>query len=398
VNMNDINRRRFLKGCLAITAVSWGACKSTHATKPPVDQPKSPLLLYTGTYADNNADSIFLYSMDAETGALESAGAFKAGANPSFLAPGATGRFLYAVNEGGVSAGEPGGAVSAFSIEDKTGALTLLNRQPSKGTSPCHVSLDRSGRFVLVANYSSGTIAVLPVAEDGKLNPAVQTVQHKGKGTNPGRQEGPHAHFIMADPDNRFVLACDLGIDKVLVYGFDSAAGGLTPAGEAALPPGSGPRHLDFHPNGRFVYVISELTSTMSVFSYAAETGTLTRLQTLSALPDGFKGSSSCAEVFVHPSGKFVYGSNRGHDSIAIFTADEATGQLTAAGHESTRGRNPRSFVIDPGGAYLLAANQDGNSVVVFRIDQQTGGLTYLQTVTVPKPVCLKFLAEETQS
>lgn len=397
MNTKEIDRRRFLKSCLAASAAAGlASCRSTPATKPAQNQPKTENpLLYVGTYAGNDAASIFIYRMDTASGAIESVDTFQAGANPSFLAIHPSGRYLYAVNESGVSAGQPGGAVSAFAVEPQSGKLTLLNRQPSQGTSPCHVNLDRTGNFVLVANYSSGSLAVFPVAADGRLGTASQVVQHTGHGTNPGRQEDPHAHSIVAAPDNRFVLSCDLGIDKVLVYQFDAGSGGLSLKSEAILPPGSGPRHLDFHPTGRTVYVINELTSTMSVFGYAAEDGTLIPLQTLSTLPEGYTGAKSGAEVFVHPAGKFVYGSNRGHDSIAIFAVDEATGRLTLAGNESTRGRNPRNFVIDPSGAFLLAANQDGNTVVVFRVDAQTGGLTYLQSVSVPKPVCLKFRIEE---
>jgi 6-phosphogluconolactonase len=390
----SINRRRFVKDFLVFSAgAGLVSCRSTPSTKPapapPTDDPKT--FLYVGTYAGNDAESIFIFRMDTVTGALEPVDAFKAGANPSFLTLHPSEKYLYAVNESGVSAGQPGGAVSAFSMDPQSGKLTLLNRQPSQGFSPCHLTMDRTGRFALAANYGSGSVAVFPVAADGKLSPASQVVQHTGHGTDPGRQEGPHAHSIMAAPDNRFVLSCDLGIDKVLVYGFDSAAGGLLSSGEAVFPPGSGPRHLDFHPAGQYVYVISELKATMTALSYAAETGALTLMQTLSTLPEGYKGTKSGAEVYVHPSGKFVYGSNRGHDSIVIYSIDEATGLLTLAGHESTRGGTPRNFVIDPTGTFLLAANQDGNSIVIFRIDPQTGRLSYLQSITVPKPVCLKF-------
>jgi 6-phosphogluconolactonase len=393
-----INRRSFLKDCLVFSAgAGLASCRSTPSTKPAQTTPKTgqKTLLYAGTYAGNDAESIFLYRMDPATGALESVDAFKAGANPSFLALHTTGQYLYAVNESGISLGQSGGAVSAFSIDPQSGKLTLLNRQPSQGSAPCHLNVDRTGNFVLAANYGSGSLAVFPAAADGRLGSFSQAVQHTGHGPNPGRQEGPHAHSIVAAPDNRFVLSCDLGIDKVLVYGFDSGSGGLSVNREAVFPPGSGPRHLDFHPSGRYVYVISELTATMTALTYAAEEGTLTLLQTLSALPEGYTGSKAGAEVYVHPSGKFVYGSNRGHDSIVIFLIDEATGRLTLVGHESTRGRTPRNFVIDPTGTFLLAANQDGNTIVVFRIDSQTGGLGYLQSVNVPKPVCLKFLVKQ---
>lgn len=395
-----ITRRCFVKDCLVFSAgAGLASCRSTPSTKPGQTQPKTDPtpLLYVGTYAGNDDESIFLYRMDPVTGELKSVDAFKAGANPSFLALHPTGRYLYAVNESGVSAGQPGGAVSAFSIDPQSGKLTLLNRQPSRGSGPCHLNVDRTGNFVLVANYGSGSLAVFPVSADGSLGSASQVVQHTGRGANAGRQEGPHAHSIMAAPDNRFVLSCDLGIDKVLVYGFDSGSGGLQTNSEAVFPPGSGPRHFDFHPAGKYVYVISELNATMTALSYAPESGALALLQTLSTLPDGYTGSKAGAEVYVHPSGKFVYASNRGHESIVIFAIDEATGRLTLVGLESNQGGTPRNFVIDPTGAFLLVANQDGNTIIVFRIDSQTGRLGYLQSVNVPKPVCLKFRVKEAQ-
>jgi 6-phosphogluconolactonase len=238
---------------------------------------------------------------------------------------------------------------------------------------------------------------VFPIDEDGRLRPASSVVQVHGHGVNRERQEGPHAHSINLDPASRFAFVCDLGLDKVFSYRFDSAAGKLTPNDPPAvdLPPGSGPRHMAFHPSARFAYVINEMASTITAFWYDAETGVLSRAQTLSTLPAGFKGTNTCAEVAVHPNGKFVYGSNRGHDSIAIFSVDPVTGRLTAAGHEPTQGKTPRGFGIDPTGAYLLAANQDSNTVVVFRIDASTGKLTPTgQTVIVHQPCCVVFVPQ----
>jgi 6-phosphogluconolactonase len=243
----------------------------------------------------------------------------------------------------------------------------------------------------VVANYGDGTLAAYPLGADGRIGALSQMVQHRGRGANPERQEGPHAHFVAFAPDNRFALSCDLGIDKVLVYRFTSADGQLEQHGEAALPPGAGPRHLEVHPNGRYAYVISELNATLTVFSYAAESGKLAELQTISTLPADYSGPKSAAEVLAHPSGRFVYASNRGHNSIAMFAADEASGTLTWLGHASTRGETPRSFAIDPAGAFLLAANQDSDTVASFRIDAQSGMLQYLQSIAVPKPVCLTF-------
>ncbi len=355
--------------------------------------------LYIGTYAEAEAASIYLYQMDNATGKLEYQDSFKAGANPSFLALSPNSNYLYAVNELDTFQGQPGGAVSAFAIDSSSGKLTFLNQQPSHGGAPCHLTTDQQGRFLFVANYLSGTLAVYPIETDGRLATASDVVQHpfdklraqSGKGVNAERQEGPHAHFVSFTPDNRFVLSCDLGIDQVLVYRFDSANGKLISHSTAPLAPGAGPRHLAFHPAGQFAYVINELDSTLTVFEYAAETGTLTKLQTLSTLPEGYTGFNSCAEVAVHPTGRYVYGSNRGHDSLVIYAVNEATGKLTLMSHEPTRGKNPRHFAIDPSGLFLLAANQDSANVIVFQIDTRTGQLSYLQQVSVPKPVCLTF-------
>ena len=256
------------------------------------------------------------------------------------------------------------------------------------------MTTDREGRFLLVANYLSGTLSVYPINADGRLDSAAQVIQHHGRGVAK-EQEGPHAHFVAVSHDNRFVLSCDLGIDKLLVYSLDTTNGKLLAHSEAVLPPGAGPRHLDFHPNGRSIYLINELNSTMTVFAYDGITGTVNELQTLSTLPKGYTGPNSCAEVWVHPSGEFVYGSNRGHDSICIFLVDEETGRLRLIGHEPTRGKTPRYFALDPTGRFLLAANQNSDTVVNFQIDTRTGRLSYLQHIDVPKPVCVKFRASQ---
>ncbi|MBI1794953.1 MAG: lactonase family protein [Chloroflexi bacterium] len=356
--------------------------------------PGSTYLLYIGTYSGADADSIYIYLMDPVTGMLEFYNGHKAGANPSFLSLTPNGQFLYAVNQLTTFQGQPGGAVSAFAINPISGKLSFLNQQPSHGSGPCHLTTDRQGRFLLVANYLSGTLSVYPIHADGRLEIASQVVQHHGQGVAK-EQEGPHAHFVTVTSDNRFALSCDLGIDKVLVYQFDSVNGSLLTNGEAVLSPGSGPRHLDFHPNGGYIYLINELNSTMTVLTYNIETGTATQIQTLSTLPEGYEGPNSCAEVWVHPSGKFVYGSNRGHDSIAIFAIEAGTGRLRLVGHEPTRGKTPRYFVLDPIGRFLLVANQNSNTVVNFQINTHTGRLSYLQHIDVPKPVCVKFWTVE---
>lgn len=352
---------------------------------------------YVGTYTSPTTGSkgIYLLEFDSRSGTLRSAGLAAEVASPSFLAVHPDRRFLYAVGELHEFQGRKSGAVSAFAIDAASGKLTLLNQQPSGGQGPCHVTIEPGGRYVLAANYTSGTVASLPVNVDGRLAPPVSTAQHKGSGPNTKRQETPHAHSINLDRAGRFAFAADLGADRVFVYRFKAADGSLSPADPpwASLAPGSGPRHFAFTPDGRHAYVINELTSTVTAFSYDAERGSLKELQTVSTLPAGFSSPSFTAEVQVHPSGRFLYGSNRGHDSIAVFAIDRETGRLTALGHEPTRGQVPRNFCIDPTGMWLLAANQKSNNIFVFRIDQQTGLLTVTgDGVEVPSPVCLRLL------
>jgi 6-phosphogluconolactonase len=297
----------------------------------------------------------------------------------------------------GSFAGRKTGSVSGYAVIPETGKLKPLNSQPSGGPGPCHVTVDKEGKNLLVANYSGGSVAVLPIADDGSLKEPSCVIQHKGTGPNKSRQEGPHAHSINLDPAGRFAFAADLGLDKLLIYRFDAAKGTLTPSDPpfASVAPGAGPRHLAFHPNGRFAYVINEMGMTVTAFAYDAERGALKELQTVPTLPAGRETTpaDSTAEVAVHPSGKFLFGSNRGHNSIAIFSVDAETGKLTPAGHESTQGKTPRNFGIDPTGAFLLAANQDTSNVVVFRIDLKTGLLSPTgSSVQVPLPVCVKFV------
>lgn len=354
------------------------------------------ILVYVGSYADAGSQGIHIFHLDPVTGTLAPAGGISGIANPSFLAIHPDRKSLYAVCEVKSSAGKKIGTVSAFSIHPKSGALTLLNQQSSEGAGPCHLVVDHKGKCVLVANYVSGSVTAIPIHGDGRLGAPSASVQHMGSGTNPQRQEGPHAHSINVDPANRFAVAADLGLDKLLVYKLDAAKGTLVPNDPpaAAVASGSGPRHFAFHPGGKFAYVINEMASTVTVFGYDAEKGVLTEIHTLSTLPGNFKGTNSTAEVQISPSGKFLYGSNRGHDSIAIFSIDMATGRLTPVGHSSTLGKTPRNFGIDPTGSWLLAANQGSDTVVVFRIDPATGALKPTgATVTVSKPVCVKMVA-----
>ncbi len=351
---------------------------------------EKPVTVYVGTYTDGASRGIYRFTFDPATGAASEPVLAVETKNPSFLAVHPSGRFLYAVGEISSFQGAKTGAVSAFAIDPKTGALTLLNQQPSEGGGPCHLVLDKAGRNVLVANYGGGTVAVLPIGADGRLKPASSVQAHQGSGPNKGRQEKPHAHGIYLDPAERFALVPDLGADRVFVYRFDAAKGTLEPHGAGTLEPGSGPRHLAFHPGGKYVYVINELLSTLTVFSYDGEKGALTSLQTLSCLPAGFSGTSWTAEVAVSPDGRFVYGSNRGDDSLAVFAVDPATGRLTVKGHAPIGGKYPRHFTIDPTGRFILAGHQNSGTIAVLRLDPATGmpSLSGLP-LNVDKPVCL---------
>ena len=352
--------------------------------------------VYVGTYTGPKSKGIYLFSLDHSSGKLRPKGLAAEVTSPSFLAIHPSQRYLYAVGEVNDFKGKKAGGVSAFSI-GPDGKLTLLNQQPSGGQGPCHISIDKTGRNALVANYGGGSVACLPIDEGGQLKEPSATVQHQGSSINPQRQKQPHAHSINLSPDNRLALAADLGLDKVLIYDFDAAKGTLAPhePAFAKVPPGSGPRHFAFHPGGKYAYAINELTSTVTAFSWDAEKGALTEMQTTTTLPGGHVGNNSTAEVQVHPSGRFLYGSNRGHDSIAVFAIDQVTGKLTAVETESTRGKTPRNFGIDPTGKWLIAANQNTHTLSVYRIDPQTGALDPVGEPTeCPSPVCVKFLAK----
>lgn len=355
----------------------------------------SRMWVFFGTYTSGKSEGIYRATLDLATGALSQPELAAEVENPSFLALHPSGKFLYAAGELSNFEGKPGGAVSAFALDSKTGALKLLNQQSSRGAGPCHLVVDRTGGNVLVANYGGGSVAVLPIDEDGRLKQASSFVQHKGSSVNPKRQEAPHAHSINVDPAGAFAVVADLGLDKVLVYRFDAVAGTLTANDppHTTVAPGAGPRHFAFHPSGRFAFVINEMNSTVTAFAYDAKKGTLSEIDTKRTLPGPHQGNST-AEVQVHPSGKFLYGSNRGHNSLAIFGIDEKTGGLTPAGHQLTGGRTPRNFGIDPTGKFVLAANQGSDSIVVFRVEQETGKLEETgQSIKVPTPVCVKFLA-----
>jgi 6-phosphogluconolactonase len=352
-------------------------------------------LLYVGTYTeDDNADGIFLVRMDPQSGELQRVGAVQAGANPSFLTIHPNGRVLYAVNEVTERNGRATGAVSAFAIGE-TGILTRLNEQPSEGGAPCYVSVDRSGRFVLVANYVGGNIAMLPIQTSGALTPATHVVQHRGKGPNAERQEAAHAHCVITDPANRFALAADLGVDRVLVYRINLGDGALhhMEGSDARLQPGAGPRHLAFHPNLPLVFVANELDSTLTALRFDRESGALSALQTRSTLPADSSGTNYPADIHVAPSGRTLYVSNRGHNSIAVFSVADSTGALALEQVVATEGDWPRNFTLDPTGRWLLVANQRSGSVVVFARDEGSGRLTLTRhRIELRSPVCLRFL------
>lgn len=354
---------------------------------------KKTAAVFVGTYtAQEGSESkgIYVYRMDPSSGELTFDRTMDDVVNPSFLGlhPGQT--ILYAVNEVQDFAGEKGGGVSALSLDP--GASGVLNQQPSHGTDPCHISVEQTGRFALVANYSSGSVAMFPIQADGRLGSATGIVQHSGSSVHPDRQAGPHAHCILPDPTNRFAIAVDLGLDKFLVYKMDLERGKLSKQDEVVVPAGAGPRHLTFHPNGKFAYLINELNSTLIGYRYHSETAAFEELQTVPALPADFAGENLCAAIKVSPNGKFLYASNRGHDSIACFHIDENTGILTYRSHASTGGKEPRDFAIDPTGNFLLAANQKSHMIVTFQIDGETGQLSKTgHDVAVSMPVCLKF-------
>jgi 6-phosphogluconolactonase len=384
---------RFLVGMLIVCPVAL--LLLLPALARPEEAGKDKLWVYVGTYTDKNGKGIYRFDMDPASGKLSNRALAAETKNPSFLAVHPSRRFLYAVGEVEDIGGKRGGGISAFAIDAKTGDLKPLNQQPSGGPGPCHLVVDKDGKCVLAANYSGGSAVVLPIKKDGSLGEQTSFTQHKGHSVNKQRQEAPHAHSINLDPANRFVFVADLGLDAVVIYRFNGENCTLTKNDPqaAAVSPGAGPRHFAFHPSGKFAYVINELHNTVTAFRYDADKGTLTKIQTISTLPKDFMDKSYTAEVVVHPSGKFLYGSNRGHNSIAIFTINQETGELTAAGHQAEGIKTPRNFNIDPSGKFCLVANQDGDNIVVFAVDGTNGALKPTGiTAEAPSPVCVKFV------
>ena len=350
----------------------------------------SRYLVYVGTYTGPQSKGIYAYRFDSDVGKLEPIGLAAELERPSFLAFHPNRKYLYAVSELRNS------TVSAFAIDAKGGALTLLNTVPARGSSACHLVVDRSGKSLAVANYGNGSVAMFRVGADGRLSESTMQAQHSGSGPDQVRQRGPHAHAVVLSPDNRFVIVPDLGVDKVFVYRLDPGETTLTAHDPpfATTPPGSGPRHFAFHPNGRFGYSLNEMKSSVTSFAYDGAKGQLSGRETAPNLPSDFTGTSNSAELEIDSEGKFLYASNRGHDSITIFRIDPKAGSLTTIDRVSTQAKTPRNFKIDPTGRHLLAANQDSNSIVVFRRDSGSGKLSPTgQSVSVGSPVCIDFLA-----
>lgn len=374
---------RFIASVLGLLVIASGVAPSPRA--------RAQRLVYVGTYTEKTASKgIYAFRFDDSTGVLTSSGLVAETPNPSFLTASANGRYVYAVNELQTFGGEPSGSVTAFAADPATGKLTELNVQPTKGAAPCHLVLDKSGRFLAVANYSGGNYSLFPVSADGRLQPAANVVAGQ-----PAEGGGAKAlgHMVGFDSDNKYLITADKGLNQMLVFRFDAKTGQLTPNGTppVMLPPGSGPRHYAFHPGGRWVFTISEQGATITTFAWDAKTGSLTARSSVPTRPADVK-TGSTAEIHVHKSGRFVYGSNRGHDSIAVFSVGN-DGALTLVEYEPTRGQTPRNFSLDPSGRWLIAGNQRSDTLAVFSIDQKTGALTPAGELTsAPSPVSILFM------
>jgi 6-phosphogluconolactonase len=390
---NEYTRREFLTTAAAASTALLLTCGASAKAS----RGQKEVRVYVGTYTSNSkSEGIYVCKFDLKTGKMILVSTAGNVPDPSFLVADRNGKYLFAVNELLEFEGKPSGSVSSFAIEAKTGSLKFVNKQSSMGGAPCHISITEDAKFILVANYLGGNVSVFPLGPDGRIGPSSDLIQHSGSGPNKERQLSAHAHSITLDKKGRFAVAADLGIDRVMIYEFDRGRGKLRPNSLQPFfqtAPGAGPRHFAFHPSGRLAFVINELSSSVTSLSYQAKTGTLKEIQTLSTLSQGFNGPNTCADIHVSPDGKFVYGSNRGSDSIAAYRIDEESGKLTYIANTPTGGKKPRNFVIDPTGNFLLAANQDSDNIVVFRIDRQTGMLQNTgQAIEIPAPVCLRFV------
>lgn len=380
--------RRFL-AFFAVSTVATLLAFTAASSKPPAHQ---DYLAFVGTYT-NKTDSkgIYAFEFDADSGKLKAKGLAATATDPSWVEIHPSGKFAYAANESGDKS-----MITAFSVDAKNAKLTQLNQLPALGQDPCHLSFDRTGKYLFAANYSSGTIAVFPILPDGKLGEHTAVLKNTGNlGPNKERQEAPHAHWVHVSPDNRYVFVADLGLDAILSYKFDATKGTLSPNDPpmAKLSPGAGPRHVAFTPDGKYVYVVSELNSTVTAFKYDPAKGTLSQFQILSTLAQDFSGRNDTAEITVHSNGKWLFASNRGRDTITVFSISPSDGSLTSLGEFPTGGKEPRHFAIDPTGKFVLAENQNSNSITVLKIDPATGALKEASHVNdIPSPVCLAFL------
>jgi 6-phosphogluconolactonase len=388
VNMT-LRRLRFLKLGIGITlaaiiCLSAGMLFAARSAQE--------YLVYVGTYTGPKSKGIYGLRFDPNKGRLQEIGLVGEVPQPSFLTFDRNRRYLYAVSE---LKGNTNGFVSSFSIDKKSGMLTFLNKVSTKGTVACHLVVDKTNKMLLVANYGSGSVAAFRVKPDGTLSESTAFAQHSGSSVNKRRQRGPHAHEVVLSADNRFVFVPELGLDEILSYRIDPEQATFTPNDPpyVKVAAGRGPRHFTFHPNNKYAYAVNEMGSSVTAFTYDSQKGALHEIQDLSTLPEGFNGENNSAEIQIDKSGRYLYASNRGHDSIAVFSIDPKSGKLTKVQTISTQGKTPRNFSLDPTGKYLLAANQDSDTIVVFKVDQKSGQLTPGgQTVTVPSPVCIDFI------
>ncbi len=393
---NKFTRRKFLT-VGGIGAAGIILTKSLKSSAQKMSKHSKEMLLYVGTYTQKGSEGIYVYKFNQETGSLSKLYTVKNVVEPSYLTIEKDRKFLYAVNETEEYEGKKSGAVSAFAVNQKTGDLKFLNKVPSLGGAPCFIAVSENKKFVLVANYLGGNVAVFPINDDGSLGASIDLRQNVGTGPNKDRQEAAHAHSITLDEKNRFAVACDLGVDKIFIYQFDEKNGKLKANPNQPFyqtKAGAGPRHFAFHKNGKLAFVINELDLTISALEYDDKKGTLKEIQTVSTLPaDASRKGATCADLHISPDGKFIYGSTRGHNSLTVFKIDEKNGKLEFVQNISTGGKTPRNFTIAPNRKFLLAANQSSDSIIVFSIDEETGKLTQTENkATVSMPVCLKLI------
>lgn len=351
--------------------------------------------IYVGTYNEEGKPGIFVYEFDRNKGSMSLIQEVGGMGSPSYLEIHPSGEYLYSVNRSSVTPDKKWGSVSSYKIDQKKGTLTHFNDQPSQGSESCHISIDSNGRLVFVSNYSTGNLSVFPVLKDGSLDECSDVEQHTGNSINQQRQKGPHVHQSIVSPNDNFLYVSDLGIDLVKTYSIDYNKNSVTgiPESDGLVDKGSGPRHSTVHKNQKFAYVINELASTVTAFKIEAGNGRLIPIQTISTVPEDYKEVNYCADIHIDPTGKFLYGSNRGHNSLAIFKIDKDTGKLVSTGYQSTFGEWPRNFLIDPKGEFVFAANQNSNNIVLFRRNSESGELSKIEKeIKVPKPVCLKIL------